>query len=76
MKRKTDEKPFFVDDEVKELKAEIARLRGVIRAMKRIAKTNLKFHFLKAFEYWRIFAHSSSRPVRATSCWLQSVRPY
>ena len=50
MKRKTDEKPFFVDDEVKELKAEIVRLRAIIRAIKRIAKVNLRFtpeHMIK-----------------------------
>ena len=42
-KKKLDERPFFVDDEVRELTAEIARLRGVIRAMAKIGKTNLKF---------------------------------
>jgi len=42
-KKKLKEKPLFVDDEVGELTAEIARLRGVIRAMAKIGKTNLKF---------------------------------
>ena len=42
MKRKS-EKPFFVDDEVKELKAEIARLRASIKTIRRIAKTNLSY---------------------------------
>jgi hypothetical protein len=43
MKRTINERPFFVDDEVKESKAEIARLRGIIRAIKHIAKINLRF---------------------------------
>jgi hypothetical protein len=37
-KKKLDERPFFVDDEVRELTAEIARLRGALRAIKRLAK--------------------------------------
>lgn len=41
--KKKDEKPFFVDDEVSELKAEIARLRGALNAIKRLAKLNLSF---------------------------------
>jgi hypothetical protein len=43
LKKKSDEKPFFVDDEKEELKAEIARLRGALRAVKRVAKMNLSF---------------------------------
>lgn len=42
-KLKKNEKPFFVDDEVSELKAEIARLRGALRAVKHVAKMNLSF---------------------------------
>ena len=37
-KEKLHEKPFFVDDELEEYKAEIARLRGALRAIKRLAK--------------------------------------
>lgn len=40
-KKKLDEKPFFVNDEVDELKAEIAPLRGALRAVKNAAKMNL-----------------------------------
>jgi hypothetical protein len=36
-KKKLKKKPFFVDDEVSELKAEIARLPGVIRAIKHVS---------------------------------------
>jgi hypothetical protein len=40
-KKKLKEKPLFVDDEVGELKAEIARLRGALRSMEKQAKVNL-----------------------------------
>jgi hypothetical protein len=40
-RKKLIEEPFFVDDEVEELKAEIARLRGALQAIAKLAKINV-----------------------------------
>jgi hypothetical protein len=43
VKKPTADKKPFVDDEREELLAEIARLRGALREVKRIAKLNLSW---------------------------------
>jgi hypothetical protein len=40
-KQKLKEETFFVGDEVGELKAEIARLRGALRAVEKLSKVHL-----------------------------------
>jgi hypothetical protein len=50
-KKKLNEKPFFVDDEREEMKAEIARLRGALRAIQKMAKLNLSW--TPSYMLWR-----------------------
>ena len=80
-KKKLNEKPFFVDDEREEMKAEIARLRGALRAIQKMAKLNLSWtpsymlklegasHAADAFRTAAVMIREPERKKRLRAAW-------